>query len=87
MVSIMVIEKNCFKKMPIDEVPGLISDNFVHVCLLNNDSGQPTCIVCTDDDWELSFTGDDAEYKFMLILEQEILTVSFLLKNQFKQYG
>ncbi len=82
-----IIEKSCFKRMLDDAVPGLIGNCFIHVWLLNNDEDVPVCVVCTDDDWELSVTGEDAEYKFNLILESDILTVDFLLKNGFTQYG
>lgn len=68
-------------------MPGLMDNRYVNVLLLNGDLGQPICCVTTDDDWELSFTGEDAEYKFMLILEEQELTVNFLLKNGFSQYG
>lgn len=84
----MIIEKSCMKEFKKDDfVPGLIADKYVHIRVSQNDNLEPCCWVGTDDDWELSFTGEDAEYKFMLILEQEKLSVSYLLSQGFSQYG
>ncbi len=84
----VIIAKGCLKEVKDEEmIPGLIADKYVHVSVFQNDSMEPCCWVGTDDDWELSFTGEDAEYKFMLVLEQEKLSVQYLLSQGFSQYG
>lgn len=83
----MIIEKSCLKEFP--ELPGgmLVDQKYVHVSLLNASDGQPLCILSNDDDWELSFSGEDAEYKFMLLLEEKVISYDFLAKHGFKQYS
>ncbi len=83
----MIIEKTCLKEVKDDYIPGLIANKYVRVGISQNDQLEPCCWVATDDDWELSFTGGDAEYKFMLILEQEKLSVQYLISQGFSQYG
>lgn len=82
----MIIEKNCLKEL--FGVPDgiLIHNKYVHVSLVNSDNG-PSCHLSNDDDWEICFTGQDAEYKFMLILGENNLTISFLIEQGFTQYG
>jgi hypothetical protein len=82
----MIIEKNCLKELYGISDGILIHEKYVHVSLINCDSG-PSCHLGNDDDWEMSFAGQDAEYKFMLILEEKNLTVSFLIEQGFTQYG
>lgn len=82
----MIIEKSCLKEF--SGIPDfmLINNKYINVSLNNTDMG-PSCHICNDDDWELSFTGQDAEYKFMLVLEDKNLTLSFLIEQGFTQYG
>ena len=83
----MIIEKNCLKEFSGLPEFMLISKKYINVSLSNADDGEPICVIRNDDDWELSFSGQDAEYKFMLILEEQVLSTQFLLKHGFTQYG
>lgn len=82
-------ERSCLKEIHEDDyyIPGLIANKYIHVRFFKNDNLEHCCWIGTDDDWELSFTGNNAEYKFMLILEKEKISVSYLLSQGFSQYG
>lgn len=78
----MVIEKHFLKH--ISETG--LEDTLFNISLVNIGIDY-RCVIYNLDDWELSYTGEDAEYKFMLLLEDTDLRLGDILKLGFKQYG
>ena len=73
-----MIEKYCLKKL---------EGQVVNMRLIYTDKHEKRVILSTDDDWEVSYTGDDAEYIFMLLLEEPELDLQKVTRLGLTQYG
>ena len=73
-----MIEKFCLKKL---------EGQVVNMRLIHTDKHEKRVILSTDDDWEVSYTGDDAEYIFMLLLEEPELDLQKVTRLGLTQYG
>jgi hypothetical protein len=85
-----VIKKEFFKPFDYCFSHLLIDGKYIRVSILQTDVGNVRCIISNDDDFELSFTGSktDAEHKFALLLEPNILTLEYVTEVvKLTQYG
>ena len=73
-----MIEKYCLKKL---------EGQVVNMRLIYTVNHEKRVILSTDDDWETSYTGDDAEYIFMLLLEEPELDPQKVTRLGLTQYG
>lgn len=81
--------KHCYIRVP-DEDAGwwLIDDHYIEVMLITNDAGELMCHLGGSDDWELSYTGPDAEDKFNALLDMSgEINHKHLIQLGFSQYG
>ena len=73
-----MIEKFCLKKL---------EGQVVNMRLIYTDYHEKRVILSTDDDWEVSYTGENAEYIFMLLLEEPELDLQKVTRLGLTQYG
>ena len=73
-----MIEKFCLKKL---------EGQVVNMSLIYTDNHEKRVILSTDDDWEASYTGENAEYIFMLLLEEPELDLQKVTRLGLTQYG
>ncbi len=79
--------KHCFIKVE-GEFHYLHDNRYIEVLLCENDDGTPICHLSGCDDWELIFTGTDAEEKFNALLDVSgEVPYSYILQLGFTQYG
>lgn len=79
--------KHCYIKLA-DYYSILHYDRFVEVMLCENDDGTLICHLSGTDDWELSYTGEDAEDKFNQLLDVSgDVPYAYILQLGFTQYG
>jgi hypothetical protein len=79
--------KHCYIRLS-EDFSVLYNDRFAEVMLVPNDLGVPMCHLSGPDDWELSYTGPDAEDKFNALLDVSgEVTYDYILQLGFYQYG
>jgi hypothetical protein len=83
-----VMKEKQFYKRFNEDFHVLYDNRYISVLLSENDLGCPMCYLGGCDDWELSYTAQDAEDKFNALLEISG-EVSFeqILALGFTQYG
>ena len=79
--------KHCFIRA--SEESHLFHDSrYIEVMLCEDDEGTMMCHLSGVDDWELSFSGPDAEAKFDALLDVTgDVTIIYILELGFTQHG
>lgn len=79
--------KHCYIRMA-EDFHVFHDSRYVEVMLCKDDEGDLMCHLSGVDDWELSFTGPEAESKFNALLDVTgEVTYEYLLQLGFTQYG
>ena len=79
--------KHCYIRY-YEDFHVLHDNRYIEVFLMANDEGELVCFMCGSDDWELSYTGPDAEEKFnMLLAVSGEVTWNYIIELGFTQYG
>lgn len=79
--------KHCYIRLD-EGFPTLCNNRFMEVILCATDEGIPMCYLAGLDDFELSYTGIDAEEKFEALLDVSgDVSFKYLLQLGFTQYG
>ena len=79
--------KHCYIRL--DEDLHVLHDNrYIEVMLCEDDEGDLMCHLSGCDDWELSYTGPEAEGKFNALLDVSgDVSYAYILQLGFTQYG
>ena len=79
--------KHCYIRFH-EDFHVLFDNRYIEVFLLKDDEGEPICALGGCDDWELSYSGPDAEDKFnaLLYVSGEV-SWEYIIQLGFKQYG
>jgi hypothetical protein len=79
--------KHCYIRLDQD-LCVLYNERFIEVMLCEDDEGDLMCHLSGPDDWELSYTGADAELKFNALLDVSgDVSYNYILQLGFTQYG
>ena len=79
--------KHCFIRLN-EDLHVLHDHRYIEVWLMNNDDGELMCGLNGCDDWELSYTGADAETKLdALLAVPDEVSYEYVLELGFTQYG
>ena len=81
------MEKLCYIRF--NEDWEIFYDNrYIQMSLINDCDGKLCCILTGQDDWEVSYTGPDADLKFNALLElYDEVNLDQIIQLGFTQYG
>ena len=79
--------KHCYIRLT-EDLDLLHENRYIDVMLCENEDGVLMCHLSGIDDWELSFTGPEAEAKFNALLDVSgEVPYDYILQLGFTQYG